>query len=402
MSEHGTEEFARDLATVSQIDAVPKILEVVCRMTGMGFAAVARVTDERWIACAVRDDIKFGLQPGGELKVETTICNEIRARGEAVVIDDVAADPTYCGHPTPAMYGFKSYISMPIFRADGSFFGTLCAIDPKAAQLNTPEITGMFKLFAELIAMHLDAQDRLAASEAELLDARQTAKLREEFIAVLGHDLRNPLSSIASGAQVLRHITVDKQAATLLGIIEKSVSRMAGLIDDVMDLARARLGGGLQLDRGAHERLAPTLEQVVAELRTAWPERNIEAQIDLRDAVYCDRARIAQLLSNLIANALTHGSAQGPVCVTGATRDGTLQLTVSNTGEPIPAATIARLFQPFTRATARPSQQGLGLGLYIASEIARAHGGRIDVISTAEKTCFTFRMPSSQRAATRD
>ena len=146
-----------DIAAVQGIAAVPRILEVVCRSTGMGFAAVARVTEQRWICCAVRDEIAFGLTPGGELEVETTICHEIRQSGEAVIIDSVADDMAFCGHHTPAQYGFQSYISMPIVLADGSFFGTLCAIDPRPARLNTPHTIGMFKLFAELIATHLDA-----------------------------------------------------------------------------------------------------------------------------------------------------------------------------------------------------------------------------------------------------
>ena len=185
--------FERDIAAVQGIDAVPRILEVVCRTTGMGFAAVARVTQERWICCAVRDEIAFGLTPGGELKLETTICNEIRQSHAAVVIDHVAEDAGYRGHPTPALYGFQSYISMPIMLADGTMFGTLCAIDPRPARLSNPETIGMFKLFSELIGTHLDASDRLAAIEASLLDERKVAELREQFIAVLGHDLRNPL-----------------------------------------------------------------------------------------------------------------------------------------------------------------------------------------------------------------
>src|SRR5471030_1385321 len=99
--------FEADIAAVGRIGAVPTILEVVCRTTGMGFAAVARVTEDRWIACSVRDDIAFGLAPGGELKVETTICDEIRQSREAVVIDHVAEDSDYCGHATPALYGFQ-------------------------------------------------------------------------------------------------------------------------------------------------------------------------------------------------------------------------------------------------------------------------------------------------------
>src|SRR5205085_12496698 len=135
--------------------------EVVCRTTGMGFAAVARVTEVRWVACSVRRGIAFGLRSGGELKVETTICDEIRQSREGVVINHVAEDEVYCGHPTPAMYGFQSYISMPITLRDGRFFGTLCAIDPRPAKLRTPETIEMFKLFAELIAFHIDANERL-------------------------------------------------------------------------------------------------------------------------------------------------------------------------------------------------------------------------------------------------
>jgi hypothetical protein len=97
-----------DISAVSRIDAVASILEVVCRTTGMGFAAVARVTKDRWIACAVRDEIAFGLAPGGELDVKTTICDEIRGSGRAVVIDHVAEDKHFRDHHTPRMYGLRA------------------------------------------------------------------------------------------------------------------------------------------------------------------------------------------------------------------------------------------------------------------------------------------------------
>jgi GAF domain-containing protein len=113
------QDFQADLDDISRIEAIPTILEVVCLTTGMGFAAVARVREDRWIACNVLDRIDFGLKPGGELKVDTTICDEIRLSREPVVIDYVAQDEVWCGHPTPAMYGFQSYISMPIILASG-------------------------------------------------------------------------------------------------------------------------------------------------------------------------------------------------------------------------------------------------------------------------------------------
>src|ERR1700716_4121534 len=107
-------ELQADVDAVSRIEAVPTILEVVCRTTGMGFAAVARVTEDRWIACSVRDEIAFGLRAGGELKVETTICDESRQIREGLIINHVAEYEVYCRYPTPAMYGFQSYISMQI------------------------------------------------------------------------------------------------------------------------------------------------------------------------------------------------------------------------------------------------------------------------------------------------
>jgi signal transduction histidine kinase len=382
---------------VQGIAAVPRILEVVCRSTGMGFAAVARVTEQRWVCCAVRDEIEFGLVPGGELEVETTICHEIRQSHEAVVIDNVADDDAYCGHHTPAKYGFQSYISMPIILADGTFFGTLCAIDPRPARLNTPQTVGMFKLFAELIATHLEAVDRLAASEARLLSERETSELREQFIAVLGHDLRNPLASIAAGTKMLAREGSKAATGEIFGLMQKSVARMSALIDNVLDFARGRLGSGITLKR-APQSLQPVLNQVIAEFRTSSPERKIATNFDLPQAVNCDGGRIAQLFSNLLGNSVTHGTAARPIQVQARTHDGAFELSVANSGQPIPAEAMDRLFQPFYRVSAQEAHQGLGLGLYIASEIARAHGGSIDVTSSPQETRFTFRMPLSDTA----
>jgi transcriptional regulator with XRE-family HTH domain len=151
----GADDIKADVEAVSQMPMVPKLLEVVCRTTNMGFAAIARVTEDKWVACSVRDEIKLGLEPGGELKIETTICSEVRQSGRAIIIDHVDKDHIFCGHPIPAMYGFQSYISMPIIRKDGTFFGTLCAIDPKPRKLNNTHTVEMFQLFADLISFHL-------------------------------------------------------------------------------------------------------------------------------------------------------------------------------------------------------------------------------------------------------
>ena len=393
------ERFSEDLARIAGIDAVRAILDIVCRTTGMGFSAVARVTEDRWIACAVNDQIGFGLKPGGELEVKTTICDEIRASGVEVVIDHVAEDPLFREHHTPRTYGLQSYISMPIVLRDGSFFGTLCAIDPNPHKVSTPETVGMFKLFAELIAMHLDAQDRLAASQADLVDARHAAELRDQFIAVLGHDLRNPIASIDAGARILQRGTLDDKSANIVQLMQKSVTRMANLIDNILDFARGRLGDGLSVQMTEDPRLEDALRHVVAELGAAHAGRSIVVDIDLKRAVKADTHRLCQLLSNLLGNALTHGAPEAPVTLSISTDADQFILAVNNAGEPIAPDTMNRLFLPFTRARNRSTQEGLGLGLYIASEIARAHGGRLDATSTPEQTCFIFRMPLAAGAA---
>jgi signal transduction histidine kinase len=315
------------------------------------------------LCCAVRDSIDFGLVEGSELRVETTICNEIRELGELVVIDDVETDAGFCNHPTPHIYGFRSYISAPIKRANGEIWGTLCAIDPRPREIDRPEIVDSVRLFGELIAAQLDLNERfkrsqadlaarsesLLASEvgrqsaeadlkstrADLLDERKTSELREQFIGVLGHDLRNPLASIAGGMRVLLNNANSERAPDIVASIQKSVMRMAGLVDNIMDFARGRLGGGLTIRPDANQPLTPVIEHVINEMRLAWPSLNIETDIALNEPVRCDRIKISQLFSNLLGNAITYGDIDKPIIVSAKTGDGRFTLRVTNYGTPI-------------------------------------------------------------------
>lgn len=421
-------DFDADIEAIGNIAVVPTILDVICRITGMGFAAVARVTPERWVALRVRDDIAFGLKPGGELEIESTICHEIRQCGEPVVIDHVSENETWRDHHTPKQYGFQSYISIPIFLRDGRFFGTLCAIDPKPAKLENAETIGLFKAFADLIAFHLEADERiarseaarindlkeagemlarseagrlhdrqeaghqLALSEAYLMDERRTAELREQFIAVLGHDLRNPLASIGGGLRLLLKEEQSEKARSIVTMMQASVGRMTALISDVLDFARGRLGGGFAVVV-TEANLTAVLAQVAGEISAGYPEREIDMQVAIGRPVCVDSGRIGQMFSNLLGNALSHGAPGEPVRVDASTTGDMFELSVSNAGEQIPPAALSQLFKPFVRGDVSPHQQGLGLGLYIASEIAKAHGGTMTAASSPEETRFTFRMP---------
>ena len=339
-----------------------------------------------------RTRIDFGLEPGGELEIGTTICNEIRDHRAPVVIDDVDSDPTYCNHHTPQTYGLKSYISVPIILSDGTFFGTLCAISPRPTQVSQPKIVGMFKLFAEMIGYQIDAGQSVEKSDTALLDEQETSALREQFIAVLGHDLRNPLAGIEAGIGMLKKERLSERGSSIIPLIEGSLARMAGLIDNVLDFARGRLGGGIALSRSCNN-IAQTLQQVISELQTSHPESVLSLDIQTDAAVNADHGRLGQMFSNLIGNAIMHGDAGEPIRLTLRMENGSLIFQSANLGDPIPPDAMKRLFHPFSRGELRSSLQGLGLGLYISSKIAAAHDGSLAATSVDRETVFTFRMP---------
>jgi len=236
-------------------------------------------------------------------------------------------------------------------------------------------------------------QGREAEAVRRLVDEQATAHLREQFIAVLGHDLRNPLASIVGATRLLRREVVSEKASRVLDMVETSVDRMAGLIDDVMDFARGQLGSGIAIKREVAP-LEPVLRQVVSELEVDEPSRVFECEFALAEPVSFDAGRLAQLVSNLLGNALAHGDARRPVRLRAVSGGGRLVLSVANAGEAIPPSAMGRLFQPFFRGEVRDSRQGLGLGLHIASEIATAHGGELTVHSDDLETRFTLSMPS--------
>lgn len=385
-----------DVAAVRDISGIASILRVVCKTTGMGFAAVARVTDEKWLACEVLDEVGFGLKSGEELPLKTTLCDEVRSIQREIVIDHVTKDPVYAEHHTPRMYGLQSYISVPIILGDGSFFGTLCAIHAEPTPLTDTSAIEMFRLFADLIGRHLDDRRRTIASEAALAEAEASAELREQFIAVLGHDLRNPIAAVQAAARLLARDPEPEKARMVVEALAQTSVRMSNLVENLLDLARGRLGGGISIGSREIRPIEETLDQIVDEIKTAHPQRCFEVDYDLDQAVPADHIRLGQLFSNLLGNAVTHGSKEHPITVRARIADDQLHLSVANHGEPIPPEAFEQLFQPFYRGDGTRAS-GLGIGLYIAAQIASAHGGRLDVASDTEQTCFTFTMPVAGR-----
>jgi signal transduction histidine kinase len=391
-----SKDSARAVAAIARMDAVPTLLKVLCEMTGMRVAVVARVTDKTWTACAVKDETHFGLKPGMELPVHTTLCFDSRASRAPIVIEHASADPRYCHHEAPKRYQIESYVSVPIIRANGTYFGNLSALDPSPAKVAEPRILSMFTEFAALIASQLDHQVRQEQEHRALLDERAAGELREQFIAILGHDLRNPLHAVYASGDMLERRLTDPQSLAFVSRIKTNVQRMSALIDDVLDFARGRLGGGIGLELTDVDNINAGLATVVQELQDAQPGCEIISHISVNRAVRCDLGRLQQVASNLLENALTHGLPHSPVRISARADENDLVLEVWNAGEPIPAESLGKIFEPFWRHSVSASRNGLGLGLHICSQIVRAHSGRISVASTRENgTQFTARLPLS-------
>jgi len=185
-----------DVAALLAMPAVPGMLELASAMTGMRFVAVARVTADRWTACAVHDHLDFGLRPGEDLVLETTICDEIREHRHLVQFDQASTHPVFSSHPTPALYGFESYISVPMFRRDGGFHGTLCALDPNPSRLDAATVKA-FEILAGVIGAQLEVPEASAEAGQKVpsmsealsvlsgqVDALDAAMLPEQFRTV--------------------------------------------------------------------------------------------------------------------------------------------------------------------------------------------------------------------------
>jgi signal transduction histidine kinase len=389
-----TSDASNAVAAIGRIDAVPPLLEVLCGVSGMRLAMVAHVDGNVWTVCAVRDELHIGITPGGPLGLRTNLDLESQASRTPVVMERVGCDADCSVHDRQGFYQVESYVSVPIFLSNGSYFGVLCALDPKPANLGQPVILSTFKRFATIIASQLSQQLQTERERSALLDERAAGELREQFIAILGHDLRNPLQAVLAGSDLLQRQLTDPALSGVAARIKTNARRMSSLIDDVLDFARARLGGGIPVELTEVADINTGLAAVIQELQDAQPDSKIIANISVKRSVRCDMGKLQQVASNLMANALTHGLSNSPIEISARADETDFVLEVWNAGEPIPVQSIDKIFEPFWRHSVSASRQGLGLGLHICSQIVRAHDGRMTVSSTRENgTRFTARLP---------
>lgn len=219
---------------------------------------------------------------------------------------------------------------------------------------------------------------------------------RDMFIGILSHDLRNPLSAIMMASQMLlEEDTLNEEQISLTLQIENSGERMKKMITDLLDITRINLGTGIPISRASTD-IGKAGKKIAEEMQTAHPNHTIffEATGDLKGE--WDSARIAQIFSNLIGNAVQYGFKKSPIALTVTGRPDEVRISVHNEGIPIPQANLKTIFNSLTRVVRKNEAEtmSLGLGLYITKEIVVAHGGKIDVTSSEQEgTTFIVQLP---------
>jgi signal transduction histidine kinase len=334
--------------------------------------------------------------------------------GDAVVrLDDVRKDPRYGTmaphHGMPAGHlPVTSYLAVPVVSRTGTVTGGLFFGHPEPAQF-TEQHERMATALATHAALAIDnAQLFRTTRDAEERQTRLVQELEravrfsEMFVGILGHDLRNPLSGITTAASLVLSRTDSAQVTKPIGRILSSAVRMSRMIDQILDFTRARLGRGIPLQRTQVD-VAEVCRLAMDELKSGIQEhRDMRLEVRGDSVGWWDQDRLAQLLSNLVGNALQHGRPGTPVMVfIDGSQPDQVALAVQNEGC-IPPDVFPLAFEPprGEGPTKREGSSGLGLGLYISKQIAMAHGGSIGVESksTDDRTRFTVELPRTPPA----
>jgi sigma-B regulation protein RsbU (phosphoserine phosphatase) len=301
--------------------------------------------------------------------------------------------------PLLQMQGSVSELKLDFLRADGSSVPMV---------LNAARRTDRGQIFhdvATYVARDRDTYEKellrsrkrlesMVATATRLeAEARDHAQAAEQMIGIVSHDLRNPLASIALGLSLLSGQNLPETHQRTLQRIARAAERANGLIADLLDFTQARLGSGLAVDLQPCD-LERVIAQAVEEIGALYVGRELVHVHRGEQTCLADANRLAQLLGNLISNAMAYGLPDEPVCVVSVIEDGQCSVAVHNQGPPIPPALQARIFEPMSRGTDSPGNaRSVGLGLFIVRGIVAAHGGEISLVSNEAGTTFTAKFP---------
>lgn len=391
-------ELKKDVERILNIQMVPTLLNVICETTGMGFAAIARVTTNKWITCYARDDINFGLVTGSELEIATTICNEIRDSHQPVVIDSVKDDQDYCRHHTPLKYGFQSYISYPIFLQSGVFFGTLCAIDPRPHKLRNTSITGMFKAFSELISFYLQQDEQIKGNQQTIRELnRDLVNSQDEnrqYQHVSSHTLQEPLRKLQLFTGMLSdalEVNDIEKAKLFASRIKRGSERFSALIGDLTEFSN--------LNNNKPDLLPADLNKIVDQVQQRFlqqlQQKSASVVIEKLPIIPVYADQIVQLFHHIFDNAIKFARKDVPLKVVVSCRLYTgrfsnvqlsadkeyVEIHVADNGIGIEEKQLERIFDIYSQLPSEIFTEGLGTGLALGKKIVRNHFGEINITS---------------------
>ncbi len=424
--------LSKDVEDVANLSIVPTMLSVLCQTTGLGFAAVARVTDEHWIICSVNDSINFGLKSYDQLDVKTTLCNELKVTAQPLVIEDISTDKHYHDHITPTTYKFSAYVSIPIFRKDGRYFGSLFAIDPAPKKMNIEAVAGMLSLFGQLISVNLSTNEQIRLSEIQFNKDRafinalevkaeeRTKELRENNEALARsnkeleafadrsrHDLQEPLRKI----QTLTSMITEREGSNLsptgldyFNRIKNAAGRMQALIKDLLTYSQADMAErSFKLTN-----LEEIISQVKDDLNEQLAKRNAIIEVGPMCTLLLIPFQFRQLLQNLFTNSLKFAKESVPpvisiscIHVTQSAPEQPLkvpfyQIEIKDNGIGFEQQYAEKIFTLFQRLNDKVLYSGTGVGLAIVKKIVENHNGYVTASGQpGEGAVFTIYLPET-------
>jgi signal transduction histidine kinase len=389
-----TDNCSESYSWLSSDPLIQDVLRCTAEITQLSSACIARIEDGNWTVCAVYGKSKTPYKTGDQIHDDTILSEKLSGSNRTVVMGSIIRQSFGSDNIISLRKDDRALISVPINCKVNNFVGVLYAQASRQQKIFEDSVIRTLMVFAELISRTIDAHHVGAVKAESSIACVDALEIREQLVTILSHDLRMPLHAIGIGTHILLQRIELEENREILKRIDRSTKRITKLVDNISSFAYGRLGHGIPSDKAYYQFFSEELKNVVDELRQSYPGRIILQEIDDTGAVYCDIGKIAQMLSNLGANALKYSSIDTPVKFVVSSEVDVIRISVMNYGAPIPSEVIPHLFKPYWRAAHDPSSTGLGLGLYIVHEVVKAHCGTIDIQSAAETgTTFTVIVP---------
>jgi signal transduction histidine kinase len=363
-----------------------RLAELAAKLLHVPLTIISLVSDKTQFFKAA-----FGLPPqfenNPEIPIDGSICR-YTLKGTPIVAPNAAIDPLLRHHPATGPWGVGAFISIPMITPDGYVLGAFCAVDAKEREWSTDDVAVMEELTKSAMT-EISLRDQIREFTAE-------KKLREAFVNTLTHDLRTPLTAAKMTAELLlRKARPEDGTQNQINRIIHNMDRADAMIRDLLDTNLLRAGETIALNL-SDGRMDEIVDTTVRELTVVHGSRfQIRNEAGVV-AGYWDHGRITRMLENMATNAVKYGAVEKPITVRLVSKDGELELSVHNEGEPISSEDQKLIFNSFhrTERARKGHEKGWGIGLSLVKGIAERHGGSVRVDShPARGTTFTIRLP---------